>query len=166
MPRVDVRAIVKGRTREDVYELISDFVRYPQCTPVVRAVSVGPRTDDVLISTWEVNFRKGILRWTEEDTFDRERWVIRFRQLTGDVDSFAGEWMLDEHDQGCVVRFWADFDMGVPSLSHVIDPIAEETLASNIRLIVTGLVDGSATFPDPDLAPTIESRQEARDGRG
>ena len=38
-----------------------------------------------------------------------------------------------------LLRFAASFDMGIPALSSIIDPIAEQALRENIVAIIKGL---------------------------
>ena len=44
------------------------------------------------MSHWEVTFRAGLLRSTEQDTFDPGALSITFRQLEGDAAVFDGSW--------------------------------------------------------------------------
>ena len=83
-------------------------------------------TEDVTVSQWEVNFRAGILRWREEDRFDRAALSIAFRQLEGDVAIFDGVWRCTDAPDGCEVTFDARLDMGIPSLADALEPIAVE----------------------------------------
>jgi ribosome-associated toxin RatA of RatAB toxin-antitoxin module len=156
MPRVTVEARVPARDRVTAFETIKAFDRYPDLTDAVREVSVEERGLDGGISTWEVNFRDGILRWQEEDSFDPAAGRISF-ELTGDFESFTGEWLVTE-DGGAGVRvsFAADFDLGIPSLAQLIDPLAQRTLYHNVAVILEGLF-GAGT--------SILSEEPARDVR-
>lgn len=125
------------------YTRISDFARYPDFTPTVLGVEVQPTDPDgSVISSWLVAFRKGQLRWTERDVLDPTNRRIEFAQLTGDFASFTGSWQVDDDPStpGSVVRFEASFDLGIPTLAAILDPVAEATLQDNIELIVTGLL--------------------------
>lgn len=44
------------------------------------------------------------------------------------------------------MRFRAAFDLGIPSLASIIDPIAERTLAENMQLILRGLTGERTVF--------------------
>jgi ribosome-associated toxin RatA of RatAB toxin-antitoxin module len=92
-----------------------------------------------------VSFNDGILRWTEEDRFLPEEHRILFRQLSGDLEHFEGEWKVEEEGDGCSIRFSASFDLGVPTLSDMLDPIAEQALRDNVELILSGLRTGLAS---------------------
>ena len=125
----------------ETYRRISDFGRYPDFTETVREVVVHPAdADGSVVSEWTVNFRNGLLCWTERDVLDRERMAITFTQLTGDFETFNGVWTVEPHTEGSRVTFEAEFDLGIPSLAAIVDPVAEATLRSNILLILQGLL--------------------------
>lgn len=142
---VQLRMNVAGRTAADVYETLSDFARYPELSEAVRSVAVTSVADDVTISRWEVTFRAGLLRWVEEDTFDRSARTIVFRQLEGDVDVFDGSWECTQVDGGTDIDFRARIDMGIPSLADALEPIAARTLVDNTVSIVSGLFGGAVS---------------------
>ena len=137
---VDVLAEVEP---DEAYRRLIDFERYPQLTTSVRSVDVdrsaGP---DQVTSSWAVDFRGGILQWTERDTFDRPNRVLAFEQVVGDLDRFAGRWQITAAGDGCAVRFDAELDMGIPSLAAIINPIADAALRDNVLQILSGLLGG------------------------
>jgi ribosome-associated toxin RatA of RatAB toxin-antitoxin module len=131
--------IVPARAPADVYATIADFARYPQHSEAVRSVSISAGDDDRSLSSWEVNFRNGIMRWVEEDTFDPATGRIDFRQVEGDMAAFDGAWTCEAHGANVLVTFTARFDLGIPSLASALEPIAVRTLVANTIAIVTGL---------------------------
>jgi ribosome-associated toxin RatA of RatAB toxin-antitoxin module len=128
MRRVEVRAHARGQSAADVYRMLSELERYPECSAAVRALTVVERTETRLVSAWDVDFHGGVLRWTEEDFLDPVNHVIRFRQIEGDAEHYAGEWGARDQDGGCAVWFSAEFDLGIPSLEMTLGPIGESVL--------------------------------------
>ncbi|HEV8638517.1 MAG TPA: SRPBCC family protein [Chloroflexota bacterium] len=149
MRHVEIELAAPGRGAAGVYRILCDFERYPEHTDAVRSVRIAHGGDGRLLSSWEVFFRGGILRWTEEDSFDPAGRAIRFRQTEGDLDHFVGAWEVAEGPDGCVIRFVADFDLGIPALSALLEPIAERALREAIGAIVAGLL----AAPTPRAAP-------------
>jgi ribosome-associated toxin RatA of RatAB toxin-antitoxin module len=150
MRHIDFVTPAPGHTAAEIFPILSDFERYPQLTDAVRSVAVTHAPDGVVVSTWEVYFRTGILRWTEEDRFDPSSYTITFNQTEGDVEYFAGAWTLEDGNDGCTVRFTADLDLGIPALGSILEPIAERALKDNIRAILNGLLaaaDAGAAVP-------------------
>jgi ribosome-associated toxin RatA of RatAB toxin-antitoxin module len=156
MRTVCLRIRVPHRSAGDVYALLADFERYPELSDPVQHVTVTRVSAKCTVSSWEVTFRAGLLRWSEEDTFDPERLSITFRQLDGDIAVFDGSWTCLDAERGSEVIFAARLDMGIPSLADALEPIAARTLTENIVLIVSGLT-GSAELVAAEIAVPAES---------
>ena len=140
MRAVRLRLHVPHKSASDVYATLADFERYPLLCEAVQSVTVTEVSDNVTVSRWEVTFRAGLLRWTEEDTFDPDALSITFRQLDGDIAVFDGSWRCSDAPQGSEIVFAARLDMGIPSLADALEPIAARTLIDNVVSIVRGLV--------------------------
>ncbi|MEO6087780.1 MAG: SRPBCC family protein [Umezawaea sp.] len=153
MQIVRVEAFVLDKPAAEVFETVVDFSRYPELVKTVREVLTEPAAEDgSVVSHWAVNFRNGILRWTEVDTFDRTNMISRFTQTTGDFDVFDGEWTVRQEGGDAFVVFHAEFDFGVPTLASIIDPVAIRVLTESMREILLGLFDGAVKFMLPELA--------------
>ena len=153
MRRVIIQ-VLAGLPPAQAYERISDFARYKELTSTVRQVTVHPADPDgSVVSDWTVTFRNGLLCWTERDYFEPERGVIRFVQLTGDFERFEGEWCVEGAPGGAAITFDAVFDLGMPSLADILDPVAEATLRDNILVILRGLMGEAAISQYPAEAP-------------
>jgi ribosome-associated toxin RatA of RatAB toxin-antitoxin module len=156
MREVIVQVVVEERTARQAYELICDFRRYPELTDKVNEVVVHPpEADGSLRSDWSVVFRNGLMRWSELDRFVPETLTVEFEQIKGDFEVFRGSWVCEERDpEGSsvtVVTFRSDFDLGIPSLAEILDPVAESTLRDNILRILEGLMGRVTPMTPMDL---------------
>ena len=151
MRTVVLRLRVPDKPASDVYRTLADFEQYPELSDAVRSVAVTEVSENHTVSDWEVTFRAGLLRWTEEDTFDPGTLSITFRQLEGDAAVFDGSWRCVDAGQDSEIVFSARLDMGIPSLADALEPIAVRTLIDNIVSIVRGLV-GPAELVVSDVA--------------
>ena len=156
MRTVRLQLHVPHKPASEVYAALADFGRYPELCDAVRNVAVTDVSDSLTVSQWEVNFRAGLLRWTEEDTFDPGALSITFRQLEGDIAVFDGSWECLDAAQGCEIVFSARLDMGIPSLADALEPIAVRALIDNVVSIVRGLF-GSAELVASDVAVPLVS---------
>src|SRR6516164_2212026 len=156
MRTVRLRLHVPHKSASDVYATLADFERYPLLCEAVQKVTVTEVSEYRTVSQWEVTFRAGLLRWTEEDTLDPGALTITFHQLEGDIAVFDGSWQCVDAAQGSEVLFCATLDMGIPSLADALEPIAARTLIANIVSIVRGLV-GGAELADADIEVTVGS---------
>jgi ribosome-associated toxin RatA of RatAB toxin-antitoxin module len=146
MSSIKVTALIANCTVAQAYDKLCDFDQYPLASEEILSVTVMDRDDGCALSTWQVRFRDGIMHWTERDTFDRSKNMITFEQVSGDVDDFRGSWMVQPHNGGCRIIFEANLEMGIPSLEHIIGPIAQQTLRENIRSILGALFGGGTQF--------------------
>jgi len=151
MRTVRLRLHVPHKSASDVYAALADFERYPILCEAVQDVAVTEVSENRTVSRWEVTFRAGLLRWTEEDTFDPGALSITFRQLQGDIALFDGSWTCLDAAPGSEIVFSARLDMGIPSLADALEPIAARTLTANIVSIVRGLT-GRAELVASDVA--------------
>ena len=156
MHTVCLRLHVPHKPASDVYATLAEFERYPDLCDAVQNVAVTEVSENLTVSSWEVTFRAGLLRWTEEDTFDPGALSITFRQLEGDVAIFDGSWQCLDATPGSEILFSARLDMGIPSLADALEPIAVRTLIDNIASIVRGLV-GSAELVESEVAVPVGS---------
>ena len=156
MRTVLLRLHVPDKPASDVYATLADFERYPELSDAVRSVAVTELSENHTTSNWEVTFRAGLLRWTEEDIFDPGTLSITFRQLEGDAAVFDGSWRCVDAGQHSEIVFSARLDMGIPSLADALEPIAARTLIDNIVSIVRGLV-GHAELVTSEIAVPVSA---------
>ena len=156
MRTIRLRLHVPHKSASDVYTTLANFELYPTLCDAVQNVVVTEASGNVTVSQWEVTFRAGLLRWTEEDTFDPGTLTIEFRQLEGDIAVFDGSWQCVEAVPGSEVLFSARLDLGIPSLADALEPIAVRTLIANIISIVRGLF-GSAELVASDTEVPVGS---------
>lgn len=142
MRHVELDAVVRGEDARQVFAAVARFDRFPELAPHVEATTVHGTLPDLKgSSSWELHFRSGLLRWTEQDRFDTEALQIAFEQEDGDFDTFEGKWALTQDGADVVVHFEVDFDFGIPSLEGILDPIAERVIKETVAWAVTGLFE-------------------------
>lgn len=139
MRRTQVTARIPGVDPDEVFRTVVQFDRYPTLAPHVQATTVHqtlPETSGK--SSWELHFRSGLLRWTENERFHRDRALIEFEQTDGDFELFSGHWQLNAIGADTEVFFTADFDFGIPSLEGILDPIAERVIKETVAWAIVG----------------------------
>ncbi|MEU3355398.1 SRPBCC family protein [Streptomyces sp. NPDC037389] len=152
MRHVELDVLVRSEKAKTVFEAVQRWERYPELAPHVRATTVhAAHPAEECSSSWELEFRSGLLRWTEDDRFHPDTLEIHFEQSDGDFDSFAGTWLLTQDGDDVRLRFEADFDFGIPSLEGILDPIAERVIKETIAWAVAGLFPGTELLGDVDL---------------
>ena len=160
MRSILLRALVPTDDASLVFKHVTDFERYPSISADVRFVEVRPGGDGPQRTVWEVNFRRGIMRWTEEEVIDPDRLHVAFRQVDGDFDDFHGSWQLTPAGPDTEVLFEVTYDFGIDSLAGIMDPLAERVIKRAICAVLAGVVgevtvlDGGSALTDLDeLSP-------------
>lgn len=147
MRHVEIRAFVRGVDADTVFDTLADFNHYAALVDVVRSVELDRPANGQARSTWVVEFRNGLLRWTEDDWFRRDELRLDFNQVEGDFEEFYGGWVLNPTPDGVEAALIADFDFGVPSLASIVEPVAERVLTDVTQLILLGLFHDRVEFP-------------------
>ena len=129
---------------EDVhrdFQRVADFGLFPSLADDVRSVEVhpAPSPDVPRDSDWEVNFRRGVMRWNEWESVDTDRLRIEFDQTDGDFAEFHGFWQFTPRVGACEVLFEVSYDFGIESLAGIMDPIAERVVKRVINSVLTEL---------------------------
>jgi ribosome-associated toxin RatA of RatAB toxin-antitoxin module len=153
MAYVRFEAYSETAAPDEVYAQLADLESYPSRTDAVRSVLMHEETDGTKYSNWEVNFRGGVLRWSEFDRYDSDARCIAFDRRDGDPARLAGEWKVIEQPTGCSVSFTADFDMGMATFADVLNPLAERAMRDNVERIIGGILgpEHEVTAREPAL---------------
>ncbi|MFD4457967.1 type II toxin-antitoxin system RatA family toxin [Nocardia sp. NPDC058480] len=140
MPTVSLSRRIENIDADTVFAQLKDLDSYPHIADGVQQVEVTWDADGgAATSDWEVRFRDGSLRWTERDLFDTAARTYSFVQVAGDLVAFEGRWEVAADGADAVVSFDADFDLGMPSLAAMLDPIATRALHDNIDELMTAI---------------------------
>lgn len=138
MPRVITVVDLPGLIPKDVWPTLIDFGRYPLVMEDVLSVDVLERQSDEMVTAWKVLLNGAEFTWTERDMLDVPN-VIRFEQIDGDLEVWQGEWRLDLQPEGLVARLTVDFDIGIPSMAEILDPIGERAIRANSRQMLNAI---------------------------
>lgn len=130
MPYVESSIIVAGPKRP-AYEIAKDFERYPEFMPDVKELKIVERGDGYSLSHWVTKAAGRTIEWTEKDVCDDENCHITYKQVSGDLAKFEGEWRFEEVPEGTRVVLTVDFDMGIPMFASMLNPVLTMAVRSN-----------------------------------
>ena len=165
MRTIHLRVALDSRDPASAFEAVADFARFADLAEDIHVVEThpAPSPDTPRDSDWEVNFRRGIMRWNETEIVDAARLRIEFDQTDGDFEEFRGVWQLTPTDTGTEVFFEVTYDFGIESLVGIMDPIAERVIKRSLCAVmealfgrITVLEGGEALtdLPGPTPSPT------------
>jgi len=109
-----------------------------------------------------VNFRRGVLIWSEFDEFDLAEHTLRFRRRDGDPEALEGAWTVRKglSGEGCVITFEAEFDIGIPTMREMLEPLAARAMEDNIVQTMRGVFGDTVEIASTqeDTTPHVEAR--------
>jgi|SRR5580658_1082591 ribosome-associated toxin RatA of RatAB toxin-antitoxin module len=131
MPHVRVELAIEADI-DIVWKTVCAVEYYPEYMANVRTVTILRHDDTVRATAWSVLLKGSILEWTEEERIDDDRRRIEFGQIDGDLDRFDGYWQVSPGTDGATeVVLDIDFEIGLPLLAQMLDPVASRALRDN-----------------------------------
>ncbi|MBB5132282.1 ribosome-associated toxin RatA of RatAB toxin-antitoxin module [Thermocatellispora tengchongensis] len=124
---------------DDVWAALLDSESYASYMDEVREISIVEWEGDRRVSHWSVLLKGSELEWEEEEFIDHERRRIEFRQLDGDLAYFNGHWQVTADEHGTTAELHVEFDIGIPLMSEMLNPVAARALEDNSRAILEQL---------------------------
>jgi ribosome-associated toxin RatA of RatAB toxin-antitoxin module len=121
---------------------IDTFPSYMEEVLDVQVIEVAAGTRR---SKWSVLLKGSVLEWEEEEFISPERHEIEFKQTEGDLAYFNGYWRVLEHDGSTHITLHVDFDIGIPLLADMLNPVAARALEENSRKILAHIDARAAT---------------------
>jgi ribosome-associated toxin RatA of RatAB toxin-antitoxin module len=138
MPLVSSLVPLKGVTAHDIWPILRDFGTYPTFMTDVLQVDVLENSVDTIVSRWRVLLNGSELTWTEKDVLV-ENVSITFEQIDGDLEAWHGAWRIVPTSECLIVRLDVVFDIGIPSLAEILDPIGIRAVKANSRQMLDAI---------------------------
>lgn len=140
MPRVNIDQDIRAPI-ERVWDSVLDVESYEESMENVRWVRlVGPDDEHTRRVEWSVLLKGSILEWEEEEQLDHDAHKVVFKQLRGDLEFFDGYWTLEELSPNETrAHFELNFEIGIPMLAEMLNPVAQRSLEENCAEMLRGL---------------------------
>jgi ribosome-associated toxin RatA of RatAB toxin-antitoxin module len=140
VPDVTLELVIKAPV-DRVWRAVTDIERYPATMANVRAVKIleviSPQRRRC---SWSVTLKGSILQWEEVEELDDEEYIVGFQQISGDMAVFEGSWRLEEIERNTtIVRFTVAFEIGIPLLAEMLNPVAQRSLRDNCLEMLRGV---------------------------
>jgi ribosome-associated toxin RatA of RatAB toxin-antitoxin module len=139
MPTVSVDMEIAAPA-DRVWHVVTRVERYPDSMSSVQWVRILAEDGCRRRSAWSIVLKGAVLRWEEAEHLRHDARVMEFRQLSGDMELFQGAWRLTplgECRTGVVLSI--DFEIGIPLLAEMLNPVAERSLRENCAEMLRGI---------------------------
>lgn len=138
MPYVECTIFANGDARE-AYEIAKKMEEYPNFMENLESVKVVERGKDYTITDWFAKVDGREFKWQEKDVFDDENLNITYQQTAGDLKKFEGQWRFTRENGGTRITLTVDFEMGIPMLAGLLNPILKKKVKSNSEAMLLAI---------------------------
>lgn len=143
LQHVEVTGVHPEVSADEAFGVLRELDRHVRDGEVILSLRLDPKEPDgSRRSHWETRFRAGILRWSQRDVLDPEARTMTFALSEGDAETLEGQWRIEPAETpqaGCRIHFACDFDLGIPSLSEFLDPVAVRLLRETVEAQLTDI---------------------------
>jgi ribosome-associated toxin RatA of RatAB toxin-antitoxin module len=140
MPEVKIDLQIRAPI-ERVWETVIDIESYQDSMDTVRSVQVVWQDGEHRRrAAWSVLLKGSILEWEEEEELDPAAHTVSFKQVRGDLEHFDGHWALEAlGPEQTKVVFEVVFEIGIPMLADMLNPVAQRSLQENCTEMLRGI---------------------------
>jgi ribosome-associated toxin RatA of RatAB toxin-antitoxin module len=140
MPDVELDMEIRAPIQR-VWDAVVDIERYPESMDSVRWARVlEVESPELRRTAWSVTLKGAVLEWEEDERHDHEEHVVVFHQVRGDMEIFEGSWVLSECGPDRThVRLTVTFEIGIPLLADMLNPVAQRSLRDNCADMLVGV---------------------------
>jgi hypothetical protein len=139
LQHVEVTGVHADVSADDAFGVLRELDRHVREGEVILSLRLEDEVGGTRVSHWETRFRNGILRWTQRDVLDPDARTMTFALSEGDAETLEGQWRIEPAEVGCLIHFACDFDLGIPSLSEFLDPVAVRLLRETVEAQLTDI---------------------------
>ena len=127
---------VATQSIEEVWHALLDCTSFPSYMDDVSEVEILDDSGARRVTRWAVLLNDSELEWTEQDIIDHGRYRLEFHQIEGDLARFEGQWQLTAQGATTLVELRVTFDIGIPMMADMLNPVAARALEKHSRAII------------------------------
>lgn len=133
---LDIRASL-----DTVWAAVLDIERYPALMTNVVSVVIEEWEEPTIRRTeWAMIIKGATLVWRDREWLHHDDHRVVFSQVSGDLESFEGAWIVERKDVALTrVRLTISFEIGIPLLAAMLNPIAQRALNDNCVEMLKGV---------------------------
>lgn len=110
-------------SKSKVYEVLKDIESFSNFMNSVKKICILKKQGNTLKTEWIVDFDGVPIEWTEELVYNDEKYIIKFKSLTGDYIR-SGQWSVyQDSDNKTWVSLEMTYDWNVPNFEHFFGDI-------------------------------------------
>lgn len=116
-----------------MYELVADVEKYPEFLPWCIGARIRKRRDREITADLVIGFKMIRERFTSHVRLDRDNMRIDVNYLEGPFKYLNNHWVFFDHEQGCMIDFYVDFEFRTRVLQRMMEPLFNEAVKRMVR---------------------------------
>ena len=124
---------VLPHTPDQMFDLVADVDRYPEFLPWCIGSRVRRRRGNTIVADLVIGFKMIRERFTSEVKLAPEDKRIDVRYLEGPFKYLNNTWVFYEHEKGCMVDFYVDFEFRTRFLQRMMEPLFNEAVRRMVK---------------------------------
>lgn len=130
---------------EQLYSLVADVEKYPEFLPWCLGSRIKRREERLLVADLIIGFKMFRERFTSKVTLHPDDRKIHVAYVDGPFKYLDNHWLFLDHEEGCLIDFYVDFEFRSRLLQRVIQPLFDEA----VRRMVRAFESRAAELYDP-----------------
>lgn len=124
---------VIGHRPEQLYDLVADVGRYPDFLPW--CIAARKKKQDGNVVHWDliIGFKMVRERFTSRVVLDPDNRRIDVTYLDGPFKYLNNYWIFLDHEDGCLIDFYVDFEFRSKMLSKIMGMVFTEAVQMMVR---------------------------------
>ena len=118
---------------QQMYDLVADVDRYPEFLPWCIGSKVRRQRGNTIVADLVIGFKMIRERFTSEVKLQPETMRIDVRYLEGPFKYLNNVWVFYEHDKGCLIDFYVDFEFRTRFLQRMMEPLFNEAVRRMVK---------------------------------
>jgi ribosome-associated toxin RatA of RatAB toxin-antitoxin module len=103
----------------------------------IKKLEVLKREKNRILTAWEVEIDKIIIKWRQWDMLDAKNGLINFKMQDGEFEKYGGSWwIISDGAGGATLSVTANIDWGIPKLEIYV----KKALEGKTRLLFKGFL--------------------------
>lgn len=122
-----------------LYDLVADVERYPEFLPWCLAARVRRRSGPLVIADLVVGFKMVRERFTSRVQLGDDQFPPRIdvTYIEGPIRHLNNHWVFQDHEDGCLIDFYVDFEFHSRMLQRVMQPLFNEAVRRMVAAFET-----------------------------
>ena len=144
---------------EQLYRLVSEIERYPEFLPWCLAARVRRRERTLVVADLVIGFRMIRERFTSRVCLDPDALKIDVTYAEGPLKYLNNHWRFLEHEKGCEIDFYVDFDLRSRLLRKMMGPLFNEAVRRMVGAFEARARDLYGEGAEAEALPAETQRQ-------